>query len=450
MIFILTLVLFILMVFIYIINKHSLCSISLIANLSFFISALVYCFTFNVIGKDISIKTFIVIICSIVFMFIGEMFGKRVVINANKKEFFRVVDSNLYYSDSLCKMIIIFCLMIITFLVRFYDLYKFSLTIGNSGGILGTLAAVRLSYATGQYVSQTSIMPIAIVLTLIFEIYAYLYLYYFLFNVIVAGIVQKRLLLPFIGYLIICISFTGRNQMIMAIVMLIWMMMYIYYSHFSKRKYVSNKLLRKIFKIGIISLIILLLYASVTRNTAANETSSFVKVITSYFSSALYGLDQNMDGLIYGINGRRLCFGYYTLQELHTFLNSCGMDFAVPVFHNLPFFSYKNGSSNIYTSLLFPILDYGIIGMLITRLFIGLFSGMVLNRVRKLDYSKKESVTWIVFVGLLFYNAFNSYIADRYYDNILSPSSLLKYTLFSWLVIKIFGGCKRCKKEDLL
>lgn len=442
MIFILTLVLFVLMVFIYIINKQSFCSITLVTNLSFFLAALVYCFTFNIIGKDISLKTFLVIICTILFMLLGEMFGQRIVINTKKVETTFTAETNTYYSDSLNKMIIIFALMIVTFLARFWDLYKFSLTIGNSGGLLGTLASVRLAYATGKYVSQTSIMPIAIVLTLIFEIYAYLYLYYFLYDVIVIRIVQKRLLLPFIGYLIISISFTGRNQMIMSVVMLIWMMIYIYYSHYRKKRYISNKLLRKIFKIGIISLIVLLLYASVTRNETADETSNLLRVITSYFSASLYGLDQNMNNLIYGINGRKLCFGYYTLQDFHNFLNSFGTNFAVPVFHNLPFFSYKSGSSNIYTSLLFPILDYGIIGMLVTRFFIGLFAGMILNKVSKLNYTKKENITWIIFTGILFYNAFYSYIADRYYSNLLSPSTLIKYTLFSYAVIKIGGKCK--------
>ena len=86
--------------------------------------------------------------------------------------------------------------------------------------------------------------------------------------------------------------------------------------------------------------------------------------------------------------------------------------------------------------------------MLLTRFLIGVVSGMLLNKVRKLDYSRKENVSWIIFVGILFYDAFSAYIADRYYDNILSPSTLIKYTIFSYWVIKVFGNCKRNIKES--
>ena len=448
MIFILTIVLFLMLIYIYIINKYSFCSIELVTNLSFLISSFAYCITYNAIGKDISFKTVSVIVGSILCLLIGELFGKRIAIRSKKNNILNIVDINVYYNDSLYKMFLIFFLMIATFIVRFWDLYKFSLTIGNSGGLLGTLAAVRIHFATGQYVSQTSVMPIAIILTLVFEIYAYLYLYYFLYDAIVAKVIKKRLLLPFIGYLIITISFTGRNQMIMSIVMCIWMLVYIHYSHYKKKKYISDKLLNKIIKIGFISIVLLLLYASATRNNSDEGANTLLKVITSYFSAPIFGLDGNMEKLIYGINGQKMCFGYYTLQELHSFFNSFGADIAVPVFHNLPFFSYQNGSSNIYTCLLFPILDYGIAGMLLTRFLIGVVSGMLLNKVRKLDYSKKENVSWIIFVGILFYDAFSAYIADRYYDNILSPSTLIKYTIFSYWVIKVFGNCKRNIKES--
>ena len=81
----------------------------------------------------------------------------------------------------------------------------------------------------------------------------------------------------------------------------------------------------------------------------------------------------------YQIDYSRSMFDFYTLKGTYDFLG-IKHDSVAP--HHLKFFSYGDGtySSNIYTSLVLPIQDYGIIGMLISRMIISFTCTKIFNR----------------------------------------------------------------------
>lgn len=324
------------------------------------------------------------------------------------------------------------------------DLYRYSLSLGNTGGILGVISSVRLSYAMGEYTSTGPIMIIATYATIVSEIYAYVYLYYFLYNFVLHGIIRKRLLFPFVGYLIIIISFTGRTEYIQCSVMVIWMLMFLFYKKDNKNLRNSRELFKRISAIAIFAVALLFVYGFISRNSLADDSVS--GTIVSYMCASLYGLDQIIIGKkeFYGINGKSLEFGYYTLQNIYSFLNLLGFEFNIPSFQHLPFYYYETGGSNIYTCLAYPLLDYGFWGMLFSRILLGFALGMYENKIKKLSIHNISGLYNVIFMGIICYDAISSYIADRYYSNLLAIPTLVKYTLASAIIIRFF--CSDIKK----
>lgn len=449
MIYLLTILLFIIFFIAYKVNYNSFFSITVISSLSFLVSSLFYCLSFNIFGSDISFKCLLVIVLSLIFMLGGEWIGRNIYVKKSSKSnsIMQNAEKNIIYDESMDKMIFIFVIMLIIFFIRFYDLYKFSLSKGNGGGIWGVIATVRLSYALGEYTGSGILIRAAIYATLLCEIYAYLYTYYFLHDFVNNKVVRKRLLLPLAGYIIIAISFTSRTQFIKCAVMVIWMYMYLLYRQGGSKKKNNNELVRRVIWGGTIFVAFLFIYATMTRNS--ENSGNIFQVLASYISAPLYGLSVTIDGTIYGINAQEKEFGYYTLQNIHRFLNNFGFDYDVPSFHNLPFFYYARGSSNIYTALLYPIQDYGIRGMLGSRFFLGILVGVLEKNVFRMSGNKASNLTFVIFMGIIYYDAISTYIADRYYDDLLDINALIKYTLFAYIVIKFWGKCKRkwCKYE---
>lgn len=441
MIYILWLTLVLLAFLIYYLNKNLL-SISFVSTVSLLISSTIYGLLYNEIGYDISFKTYLVIVFSVIVLFMGEKFIDLVLLNYSNHKSSSISSLNTnryYYYATKRKMVIVFIGMISIFILRFYDLYQFSLTLGNSNGLMGTLASVRLSYATGEYAPSSIIMKFAIIVTLCCEFYAYTYMYYFLYNLIKWNIKLYRLLLPLVGYLIILISTTGRSQYIFVVCIFITMIISIYYNKDSTSFKYNKIIFSRVSKISLFSIIFLMLYAMISRKSSGDSSNTLYQTLTSYFSAPIYGLDISMDKFFYGIKGSDLTFGYYTLQKIHSFLNQFGFNYPTPVFHNLPFFYYRNGGSNIYTALLFPILDYGIMGMLISRFLIGsvysIFKRLFFHSIR----NEENNISLIIFFGIFTYCSVNTYIADRYYEYFLDINTLIKYTIFSYLMIQFYN-----------
>lgn len=423
------------------INHSSLLSVSLFTALSFLLSAIVYGLSIGSIGSDLSIKALIVITGAVIFTILGEFVGKTVSIPSIR--FIMGTDlqdesTEVYYSNHK-NIICLFVLEMLVFIIRFYDLFKFSRTLGNSS-IFKTISTVRLAYAMGEYTSTGALIRIAIYATIIVEFIAYAFLYFYLYNRIVKNVSDEFLLIPFIGYLIILLSVTGRTQYISSIMMVITMIIYLNEVK-NGNQGISKKTLYNIAQIGIIGIVALFAYGTLSRNSSAE--GNILSTINAYLGASLYGLDHTIGKTIYGIEGTKITFGYYTLQNVHSFLNDFGATYPIPSFHHLPFFSYKFGSSNIYTSLLYPILDYGIWGMLTTRFLIGVFCGRVERTIKYINANSSSIITHIVFMNILIYNAISASLADRYYDNLLSPYTLVKYTIVSGAIIKMVVKANR-------
>lgn len=177
MILILAILLLITTVFSYYVFDKDFLSVTTISSAMFFVFSLMYVAFYPKIGSDISFSTVVVIVGSILFTFIGEFLGR----STNTGKLSTEIDKKYEISYSNNVMYIWFAFMLALAAYRYYDLYRFSLTIGNTNGLLGTLSSVRLAVATGKYVSDN--MNIFIFLaTAVCEVVCYISIYLFIYN----------------------------------------------------------------------------------------------------------------------------------------------------------------------------------------------------------------------------------------------------------------------------
>lgn len=436
-VFLLTIFLTLIAVLMLRISRLAVLSPSLIMVLSFLVSSSVYFINYNIIGKDIEPITGVLIICSIVSFYFGEILSTCIKINNNRRS--RLL--NHHVTSRMKRLALpLFFVDIFIFLIRYYDLYKYLSETGQFTSLLSVISDIRLDYALGLYTNRGIVIQIVIYITIILELISYIYLYSFVFEYVSKRKIDWRLLLPIAGYLLIILTFTGRSSYIEYIAIATTMFAFNYIklssSSFRLNKQREGFIIAKTVKFVAIFSVLFFSYEYIVRN----GNSSLLNSITSYIAAPLYGLSTMNNSVFYGIDGRGLTFGYYTLQYLHILLNNFfGFKIPVPSFHNLPFFYYEKGSSNIYTSLIFSYLDYGYFGVIITRFILGFISGLVLSRLIK-GYKAGDylAIPSLIVSGLFIYAALNASIADRYAGLVLDPNTIIKYLVIFPIIIYVF------------
>lgn len=433
MILVLAILLLITTVFSYYVFDKDFLSVTTISSAMFLVFSLIYIAFYSRIGSDISFSTVVVIVGSILFTFIGEFLGRSTSTGNLRTE----VEKKYEISYSNKVMYIWFAFMLALAAYRYYDLYRFSLTIGNTNGLLGTLSSVRLAVATGRYVSDN--MNIFIFMaTSVCEIVCYISIYLFIYEIIENNNFRKHLLLPIIGYCCILISFTGRTEYLKLFVAVL-----VAYINIHGNKYglvVSKKIIGTLGKMALIMAIIFFGYGALTRangNSAMNE--SIYDNVIAYSAASIVGLNKYMKQGF----GNNPYFGYWTLQKVYDSLGTVRM-YSPP--HNLQMFYYGKDlslHSNIYTSLALPIQDYGVFVMLLIKSFFAFISSKVV-----LAFSKKKALRNVKTKLILFiiasefiYCYFSAPIADRFVD-LLSISTWFKYIIFAYCIIVFLSPYK--------
>ncbi len=431
MIYILLVCLIVLLIAFYFVNNRSYLSVSFFATAVFALSALCYIWGLRLFEKDIEEKTFYCIIISLIFLMMGEQVGKKINVRLrylpiNNKGQVYVIKNSYIYSITV--------VMLLIFIYRFIDLYLFSLTIGNHRGILATISSTRLSYAMGEYKTILPFYFLSVIGTLIAEILAYFFIYVFVNNCVILKYPNFKLLLPVMGYSIIVVALTERIPYIKIAVYFFISIIIANYRNNAKKKIVkiNSKIVKSIIKIGILFSAFFFGYGMFVRGSADELTLS--ETIAAYVGAPIYGLNHYLQNPW----GKNTEFGYYTLSGLHRTLNRFGAAYGIPRFH-LDMFEYGNQlTSNIYTYLVLPIQDYGMLLALFLRIPIGLLNGFFQTKMMLINMKNAGGIVVYIFTGILFYCGLMAFCADQYIEYLLTPQTFIKYTLFAWVVIKFF------------
>lgn len=434
MILILAILLLITTVFSYYVFDKDFLSITTISSAMFFVFSLMYVAFYPKIGSDISFSTVVVIVGSILFTFIGEFLGR----STNTGKLSTEIDKKYEISYSNNVMYIWFAFMLALAAYRYYDLYRFSLTIGNTNGLLGTLSSVRLAVATGKYVSDN--MNIFIFLaTAVCEVVCYISIYLFIYEIIEKKSFRKHLLLPIIGYCCILVSFTGRTEYLKLFVAVLVSYVSIHVTKYGQ--VASNKAFKTLIKLAAVMVVLFFWYGSFTRSGGSSEyVGGIVNNIIAYSAAAIIGLNTCMDKGLGGIVSPY--FGYWTLQSIYDFFGVVH-NYAPPM--NLTMFHYganNEFNSNIYTSLAMATQDFGIAGLFIIKMICGVLSSKLVTVFKKLSLDNVGIKTiLLLIVSNIIYCYFLAPVSDKFVD-LLSISTWFKYTIFAYCVIVFLSPYK--------
>lgn len=398
----LVVILSLLLVFIYFVNGKRIVSISFISTGVFFLSAIVLLsFGGSFFEYSVSPITVFVVVTSNALLFVGEFFALKVlklITTKSNKKHHEAIRTPFYVDQTTC--ILLFFIGFIIAIIDYYFLYRYSLSLGNPGQIWNAIAYTRDARVTSTDFSLPRILSYA---GIVFKAFAYLFFFYFAYNLILCKKLQFKLLLPLVSYCLIYFSSTERLGYleIVSVCIIIILVIKNYQNRWKKSS--SIKSLVTILIVIASTITIFYLLGSFSGKSARHNLT---ETICKYLGASIVGLDNYLHSP-WSPNTipceQTLYYFYYLLKAI---------GFNLPITKSfLPFFTWANGSSNIYTCLVAPIHDFGITGMLVSRLLLGFIYGCAEYKIDNLKSIKNHGILIVVF-SLFFYPVAISSIAD--------------------------------------
>lgn len=409
MIYILLLFLIIMIIYIYILNGKNILSPSFITTGVFIISTISYIIYFKQYRADISILTFSIIMLAITSMFIGELmfrFGKCQITVRNKKTISVNSYANLNITIPIQIIILFLGIEIWAATRRACVLINIGQTIGYTGGISMLISNTRSLLTSSKYKIDTFTQILSSVSAAI----AYLFCYYYIRERILFKRSNVLYLAIIASYFVMQIFTTGRQGFIeIIIIIFIEITLIIYNSNKFDSFRGKTGIIIKYAVIALLAIgIIFYFYGKFFRHS----TNTLLDSLGEYVAAPLYGLDFYLENR-WDTNN---IFGQFTLKNYYYYLNKFGANYQI-VSDHLPFFNCANTSSNIYTSLVLPIQDYGILGMVISRFFIGIIYIQLMFQSKNMI---AKNIKWHTFKSVLYsymmVAVVYSGIADKYKD----------------------------------
>lgn len=413
----------------FLLNGKRIISPSFIAIGVFLFSSIVYAICLkSLYGTDIHFKTVIIVSCLLLFIIIGEALA-----NVTKKDHEMVVKRSSFVSSKSVYLTdaMLICLTFFVFITSFwyvYDIYRFSLSLGNSqGNFFASVLYVRqaTNYGTGRvvYSSGTLLSQCILISRCI--------VYFSFFMLANRSLAKKRLqwkyLLPIMGYVLYVVFCDSRGYLI-ADALVFLLIVFNSLNSFGVSRKKQNKTL---LLIGIVSLIsFFIIFRLLGYRTGTSNNYSFLNNIADYVSSGLLGLDLSLNEG-YATN---TYFAQSTLRNIYIKLNDFGFDFQLGN-SNGAFFEFAGGQSNIYTGLYAPIKDFGFF----STIFLLVWSFLTQKLLNNNNYHRFDLLHCFL-IGIMFYPLVMISIGGEW-ANVLSITSL--YQIFYLLLIEIIFIKKR-------
>lgn len=401
---------------------------SIIVLISFALSSGLYAFNNYLFQKEISIKTYLVIVSALVFWIAGEWFGKHSYFrkrpsleNNFNKQIPVLIETKSFI------LVIFFIISAFVFIEKYIVMYKISILGGNSGDLIRAFGYARtymsryaeVTIDPGIFVTQLGVLSKCV---------TYYCVYAFFNNLFKC----KKLTM---GYVIVSIPYcfqllcdTSRSSIMGAVIIIIVIAFIVDYSN-HEWKSQHNK---TIIKWGVISLIGIMALFTALAYLTSREGKDQWSTIVIYTSSPIYGLD-------YYLSGVKTPNEYFGQETLYYFYKATNMlkitDIPSYLWHH-NFYSFNGLSSNIYTGLRRSIQDFGVMGMLFLRYILGVIYMYALRRIKRVTYNGTRGMFSAVFFAILYEPLFMMAIKDDF-PSILSMSTV--YLIFYMFFIIKFG-----------
>lgn len=396
----LSVVLTIFSVFAFLYAFDRLTSISVWAGGMMTVCCISYMFNMDFIGGDISCYTFFLVSLSVIAFFIGEF---CVVNGINKSQLCLSISygTNTSKRPSKAFTLLCTCFALVVAWLCIQEMINFLELTGQSNIELFSIAImIRSAFTSNEYIRS---LPLQIG-TAISQGIGYVFMYYYMYNTIIHKRTYFYLLLPVFAYICVLMTGTGRTGL-MSLVLCVLAQQYIFKKNGFSRFSVVDFIKKASFYIFFL-VFIFYTYGNFLRGSDHTLANYFV----SYFSISVYGLDHVLE-FPWEYNRQ---FGEYIFSNYYYYINKIfDTNYFIPE-HHLPFFSWKNGQSNIFTAILLPFLDFGIVGLVIMNIIIGAVYTYI--EIAVLQKGMFNNVLVVSIFSYMFYFNFFYPIANRYMD----------------------------------
>jgi len=384
------------------------------------IGSIIYVSYLSYLQKDISARAVALVTLALFGIYVGELFGRSVKLKSDN--IIKEKPSYLYIKKSTTLIVIVFMIILLVLRLRH---------IQSSIGIYSVISAVS-NYRAGLLRGENYFPVYINIATWFAEIFCYLYVYVYISNLISNRVNEFRNLVPVVIYALVSLTSTGRTNLIVIVVYLITFTFLTIYERGDALTLSSKTLRRIIIGLAIFAGIFFLL-GKVRAESIDGGTFVFVDSLFDYVSAGLYGLEVQLEKHILE---ESQYFGYYTLQFIYDFFNIPRS--SVPSAYGYGYQTANGSYSNLYMSIVFPMQDYGVFGMFITRIIIAAIFIIIYKKI--LDY-RRGGIGYRVFLFLfllpdLYYSFVEFLIYDRIRGTLLYPEGLIRHTILAWIVAK--------------
>lgn len=400
----------------------------------------IYILNISIINGDIQAKTAMVILLMLTAVGIGEWMANRITMKKGgscaKSLSSEIIDIQI----SKRRTVIIFVIMIYAAMSRFYRLFLFTKEFGNNN-IFDTIRRARPFLSSGisggPVIDLTT--PDVSVITYLANPICYFYLFWFTYLLVRKKQKRLYLLLPVLGNGLILASSTSRTVFIIIATGFITAYAYTDYINSKKRK-ISIKLIF----FGLLFVAMFFAYGNIVRGVGSSL--GWRNTIFAYSSAGIYGLDHYLKEPWQ----ENIIFGQRTLKPIYDLL---GKSISIETNNTvLPFYLWGKGqgdqfSSNLYSSLVLPIQDYGIWGMCFARLLAAFLTIWIEKTMENKNTYKGIFFFEFYFLNMLIYSFLNVLIADRFYSTFFDLRTLAFNIIFTFIAVHFVIKWKIIYKE---
>lgn len=404
------------------------------ASSLFVLCTFIYCITFFSMNSDISLQTLLVIVTFLIVTYIGEYIGMTMNVtikrNSGRNRKLKNILQATKYSTIEIPFWKILLLTIIYLYIAIKRYINLAAVVGNKdAGLLNIFsimgdARTKFIKTNGKIVLGNVIENQIVYFS---EITTYIVLFIFIYNSFCARKRKYYILLPLVPDLIIRMISTSRTSFI---ILMFSILIFIIVIQYKKNNFKKIKIPKRFVVLGIIFIIAFFVYGRFRNNIYSIPIVSYIQ---SYTSASIYGLDYLL------INGwtKNSYFGKNTMYHILDFI---GIENANPQMGSgMVTFSKSTLRSNLITSLMPPIMDFGIWGMLLLRFIAALLSTVLIKKfLSYVGSGSYKTYILIYFVVAVLYAYLLSPIGDSFRDYFFNPDLMFRYLVYGFLLVKCF------------
>ena len=435
MIYLLILLLLQLIIIFYILFDRNILSPSIIGTAMFIISSTIAAINKNNWYFQIEAYTVLIIVFSLIFFGLGELFLRLFFIKRNqfiihdfKKD--KVIEIS---SISITFIVILFGIL---FLNYYNETLKLAIKAGyekNNGNLMLYYARIASLNKSGVFSHRNRLAEYS---STICKYTAYVFSYIFLYNKIIMNKKKSfKYLLPILIYIPFIIYSTGRTQFIYLIS--VWII--VGSTFFMQKKNWNPKYTMKIIKIGVSGilffLVLFILAGSLKTKSLINDMFNNISI---YIGLSIPSLDLYFKNIPYPDNKM---FGEHTFYAIYGVLRA--LNHNIPQLYGpLEFVRFHNASGNVYSIIRRYHQDFGTYGLFIIMFFLGLFYSYLF-----LKYNNSRKKVGLIFYASIFSPIVEMSIEERFFMHIFSYPTIQGLIIMA-ILFKIFINKKNTNRKS--